>query len=195
MHTFRWLSLVLALAVSPAAANAESPSREQLLDILQVKLRTVQHMALNPVLIGAVRRQNQERLPMTLVRERDEAWKASADLIDIKRRLMAGPAAGLLRSTVGDGSTFTEAFLTDNQGANVAVFPPTSDYWQGDEEKWSASYRDGDGRVFVGPLEFDNSTGKYAVQISAPVIDGTATIGVLVVGVSVDYVTGRRGQE
>ena len=82
-----------------------------------------------------------------------------------------------------------EVFLTDNQGANVAAFPPTSDYWQGDEEKWTASYNNGNGVVFIGPLEFDDSTQKTQVQISAPILSQNQTVGVLVLGVSVDYLT------
>ena len=69
----------------------------------------------------------------------------------------------------------------------MAAYPPTSDYWQGDEEKWTASYNNGEGVVFIGPLELDESTQKTLVQISAPVISNDETIGVLVLGVSVDY--------
>ena len=183
--------LVLTLTVCAVSAN-EMPTREQLPALLEVKLRTVQHMALNPVLVSAVLEQNQDDLPLDLIKRRDEEWKASKALTDLKRQLLGNNAAELLRSTVNDGATFTEAFLTDNKGANVAVFPPTSDYWQGDEEKWTASWAEGEGRLFIGPLEYDESTDKYAVQISAPVKDGTDTIGVLVVGVSIDYVSGRQ---
>ena len=89
--------------------------------------------------------------------------------------------------------TLIEAFVMDNQGANVATYPFTSDYWQGDEEKWSASYNGGDGKVFVGPLELDTSTQTYAVQVSAPVLDRGETIGVLVVGVTIGYLEAKGG--
>ena len=188
----RLIRIVTLFALTACAVYAdETPTHEHLADLLKVKLRTVQHMALNPVLVGAVLEQNQEQLSLDVINRRDEDWKASKELTDMKRQLMASRAAELLRGTIGDGSTFTEAFLTDNKGANVAVFPPTSDYWQGDEEKWTAAWADGNGEMFIGPLEYDESTNIYAVQISAPVKDGTDTIGVLVVGVSVDYVSGR----
>ena len=76
----------------------------------------------------------------------------------------------------------------------MAAFPPTSDYWQGDEEKWSESFNDGEGRVFIGPLEFDESTKTTAVQISMPMIHFGETIGVLVVGVTVDYLEHKKAQ-
>ena len=93
---------------------------------------------------------------------------------------------------VENNTAIDEVFLTDNKGANVAAFPPTSDYWQGDEEKFTLSYNNGEGRVFIGPLEFDDSTGKTQVQISAPIISDRKTIGVLVLGVSVDYLMTRQ---
>ncbi len=191
MHNLIRATLLLLAGVGAAAADEAKVTDQDLPNLMRVKLRTVQHMALNPVLVTAVREQNRERLPLAEVKRRDEDWTGNAGLTDMKRRLMSGPAARLLRETVADGTVFTEAFLTDNQGANVAVYPPTSDYWQGDEEKWTASWAGGEGRMFVGELEFDESTDRYAVQISAPVKDGPDTIGVLVVGVSIDYVSGR----
>ena len=86
-----------------------------------------------------------------------------------------------------NNSAIDEVFVTDNQGANVAAYPATSDYWQGDEEKWTASFNDGDGVVFIGPLEQDESTNSAQVQISVPIFNQQQTIGVLVMGVSVDY--------
>jgi hypothetical protein len=93
---------------------------------------------------------------------------------------------------VTNNTAIDEVFLTDNQGANVAAYPPTSDYWQGDEEKWSLSFNNGNGVVFVGPLELDASTNKTQVQISAPIVTNKETIGVLIMGVSVDYISAQQ---
>jgi len=74
-------------------------------------------------------------------------------------------------------------FLCDKRGAVVGESPKTSDYWQGDEEKFVECYNRGDGNVFIGDLEFDDSTQSYTVQISIPVKDDGKTIGVLIVGI------------
>ena len=108
------------------------------------------------------------------------------------RETTQNEVARYFQRRVENNVAIDEVFLTDNQGANVAAYPPTSDYWQGDEEKWTASYNDGQGIVFIGPLEFDDSTQKTQVQISAPVFANNETIGVLVLGVSVDYLEGRQ---
>ena len=83
---------------------------------------------------------------------------------------------------------YPEAFLCDNQGANVAVSKLTSDYWQGDEDKWIKSFNNGNGKVFFGDPEFDQSSQAMQIQVSVPVLDGGKTIGVLVVGVKFSMV-------
>ena len=186
-------TLLVTLMGAPTALANQDIDREQLGELLRVKVRTVQHMALNPVLVHAVRSQNLGALSLELIKERDAEWRESKGITPFKRSLQTNNAGRFLRGTIERLQSLNEAFLTDNQGANVAAFPATSDYWQGDEEKWTASFNGGAGRVFVGELELDESTQTYAVQISAPVIDRGTTIGVLVVGVTIDYLEARGG--
>jgi hypothetical protein len=74
----------------------------------------------------------------------------------------------------------------DNQGANVAMSDKTSDYWQGDEAKFTKSYNGGKGNIFVDEVKFDNSTQAYLVQVSVPVKDGDKVIGAITLGINVD---------
>ncbi|MFT5172306.1 MAG: hypothetical protein ACI8W7_000470 [Gammaproteobacteria bacterium] len=159
--------------------------------LLRVKSRTVQHMALNPLLVRATLRQNLQKLTVDEIKARDVAWRGSKELTPFKRSLQSSGAGTFLKQTVTRLAAISEAFLTDNQGANVAAYPATSDYWQGDEEKWSASFNAAKGKVFIGKLELDESTQIHAIQISAPVIERGKTIGVLVVGVTLNYVEAK----
>ena len=188
--------LLTAAGVALLSCGAGAQTRidsEQLDELLRVKVRTVQHMALNPVLVRATRAQNLSDLKLDEIKRRDAQWKGNKGLTPFKLALQGNAAGRLLKSTVTRLESINEAFLTDNQGANVAAFPATSDYWQGDEAKWSESYNQGSGRVFIGDLELDESTQTYAVQISAPVIDRGETIGVLVVGVTINYLQAKGG--
>lgn len=191
----RILALLIALVMFPMtlfAQEQESLSQEELKQLLKTKIRSVQHMALNPTVIRATRRQNSESLTLDLIKQRDKEWKSTEELTHFKRALQENDAGRFLKRVIGINKSFNEAFVTDNQGANVAAYPATSDYWQGDEEKWTASFNNGSGQVFLGPLEFDESTKTYAVQVSAPLYDRGATIGVLVVGVTLDYLKTRQ---
>ena len=187
--------LVLSLLIGSVEVFAEVPeiSDQEVRELIGTKVRMVQALARHPALVDAVREQNEERLSEDEIRRRDDEWKASDSRYSLKMRQQRTDAGDLLRKFVARNDAFNEAFLTDNQGANVAAFPPTSDYWQGDEEKWTASFNDGQGTVFIGPPEFDDSTKTYAVQVSAPVSIEQETVGVLVVGVTVDYFETKRG--
>ena len=74
----------------------------------------------------------------------------------------------------------------DNQGANVAMTNKTSDYWQGDEDKFTNAYKGGAGGVDISKSKFDDSAKAYLVQISVPVVDGGTVIGALCVGINLD---------
>ena len=181
----------LMLATTPVAAQQQL-TEEEIADLLRVKTRTVRHLALNPLLVRAVRDQNGDELALEEIKRRDAEWREKEDLTPFKLSLQSSDAGRFLRSVVERSTSFNEAFLTDGQGANVATYPATSDYWQGDEEKWSESFNGGAGQIFVGPLELDSSTQTYAVQISAPVLDRGRTVGVLVVGVTLTYLDAKR---
>ncbi len=180
--------LVIALALLAISANAqEDISRSDLEELLRVKVRTVQHMALNPLLVRAVRQKNASGLTLEEIGRRDKAWTATKGPTPFKLSLQTSPAGRFLSGQVNRSTSFNEAFLTDNQGANVAAFPATSDYWQGDEDKWSNAFNDGEGRIYIGKLALDESTNTVAAQVSAPVFDRGNTLGVLVVGVTISY--------
>jgi len=66
---------------------------------------------------------------------------------------------------------FEEIFVMDNQGANVCMSDKTSDYWQGDEDKFTESYKGGSGAVHLSDVKFDESFPSYTVQVSVPVKD------------------------
>ena len=134
------------MAVSGASAQQDI-SDSELRELLRVKIRTVQHMALNPLMVRAVRQQNASGLSAEEIARRDKEWRATKELTPFKLSLQTSPAGRFLKSQVQRSSSFNEAFLTDDQGANVAAYPATSDYWQGDEDKWIECYNGGNGRI------------------------------------------------
>ena len=184
--------IVLLLAALPLVVSAQnSISRDEINRLLTVKIRSIELLARNPVFVTAVRDQNADNMSLSTIRQLDAQWQSDGGST-LKRRLQQNQAGRLLRRYVKENNTFTEAFLTDNQGANVAAYPPTSDYWQGDEDKWTLSFNQGDGQTHVGPIEEDASTQRTLVQISAPVYDQGETIGVLIVGIDITYLDSRR---
>lgn len=178
--------IVPALAATllfSSASLAISLSEDEMSESLKNKIRMVQHMALNPLLIKAVRQQNFEELNMETIDLREQEWKTGGESIELKTSMLAGDHAALMRRFIDENRGLLEICLTDSRGVNVAAYPLTDDYWQGDEEEWIKSFNDGKGRVFIGSLERDEKTNSIFTHVSAPVFDREKTIGVLVVAV------------
>ncbi len=192
----RWgfLLLLVATFTAPAAAQELSLSQEQLEVVLARKITAVKRLAANPTVVDAVKAQNAEETTIEQIKRIDDEWRSTKTLTAFKRSLQRNPAGRFLRRRVRRNPTYGEAFLTDKRGANVAAYPATSDYWQGDETKFTASYNDGKGKVFVGGVEYDESSQTNAAQVSVPVIDQGKAIGVLVMGVQLDYITWKQGR-
>jgi hypothetical protein len=187
--------LLVCLLFSPGALLAqEALSEAQLTELLSVKIRFANHVSYNKLIVRAVEAQNEQKLPLAEIKKRDKTWTDSSSVESqaLIREITNNVVAKYFKRRVEGNSAISEFFLTDNQGANVAAYPPTGDYWQGDEGKWTSSFNSGDGVVFIGPLELDASTNTAQVQISSPVFSGGETIGVLVMGVSVDYISAQQ---
>jgi hypothetical protein len=182
------------LLVLPAVSQAEIElSDDQIEELLDVKIRFATHMAFQPNIIRAVEAQNGKKMSLAQIKENDEMWiGADGGSNSLIREITRNDIARYLQRRVENNAAIDEVFITDNQGANVAAYPPTSDYWQGDEGKFTSSFNEGDGQIFIGPLELDASTNKSQVQISTPIVSNNQTIGVLIMGVSVDYIESRQ---
>ena len=89
--------------------------------------------------------------------------QAVADLLDT-------PTSRYLRDLVAHDRIYRELILTDREGRLVAASNLPSDYFQGDEDWWTATRDDGRrGRVTVTDVRWDDSARIYAVEIAVPV--------------------------
>lgn len=147
----------------------------------------------DPVLVDAINAQNQITAGYTQadIDAADTDWRTNvtgggSELI---YNVMTNEAAEFLRNNVRlSAGLITEVFIMDAHGLNVAASQPTSDYWQGDEAKYSETYLVGPGAVHVSEIEFDESTQSNQVQMSFTITDPStgAAIGAITVGIIAD---------
>ena len=137
----------------------------------------------DPAIVAAVAAQNAKQATLDAIKAIDAEWMKAEQPLPIMAELQSNAAALALAAVVKAHPALTEVFVMDNQGANVAMVAPTSDYWQGDEDKWRNSYAAGAGGVDVGKARLDKSTNKVQQQISLPILaaDG-AVIGAITFG-------------
>lgn len=180
MGVFRLLLAgVTVLATSLATAEQAPDSIVQLAPSLQ-------SWGQNPVVVDAVRSQNAKGLSLEQIRQRDAQWRATSGLDNEMQEMIEGTVGQELSRLESSKPYVTEIFVMDNQGANVAMSNKTSDYWQGDEAKFTESFKGGAGALHVGDVEFDESAQAYLVQVSVPVVDGGKAIGAMTIGINID---------
>jgi len=141
----------------------------------------------NPVFVAAVGKQNAKGLSLDQIKQIDKEWVEAEDELPIHSELIKNACADEIRKIIKKNPIIREAFVTDNQGANVGQNDLTSDYWQGDEAKWQDAYNDGKGGVHYGKNKFDKSTNTVLQHIGLPIInpDGEV-IGAVCYGVAID---------
>lgn len=186
------LLLTVALLIAPALASAEL-SQAELQQMLQGRIEGLKFLTKNALMLEAIRDQNRQGMTLDQIKQIDEEWKAGKS--PLIKELQENKVGSFLKNIIVQQSdVYNEVFLTDAQGANVAAFPATSDYWQGDEEKFTNAFAGGKGEIFVGPAEFDESTNSNAVQISVPMLYNNEAIGVLVIGVKISALEAEKLQ-
>lgn len=111
------------------------------------------------------------------VQKRDARWKTGGEQA-LRKEVTTGPCAERLRALVKSDSFVLEAIVMDAQGAVVCATGETSDYWQGDEEKWRRPMVVGT-EAFVDEPAFDESTASYGIQLSVPILRSARRIGAL----------------
>jgi hypothetical protein len=184
MKKFAYLILIATTALSLAAFAGE-PAPKAVLKLVQAK---VTNLAADPVIVEAVKTQNAKKSSLNAIQKMDKKWQATPGIAPFMASLMDSPCAKQLRAAQAKQEYYSEIFVVDNQGANVCMTDKTSDYWQGDEAKFTKSFTGGAGRIFVDDVNFDDSSQAYVVQASVPVVEAGQAIGVLVVSIDVDKV-------
>ncbi|MBI3244808.1 MAG: GAF domain-containing protein [Chloroflexi bacterium] len=115
----------------------------------------------------------------------DQQWRA-ADAADnnddpLVQSRLDNEVASELREYKDTFPDNVEVFVTDRYGANIAATNRTSDYFQADETWWQTAYNGGQGAIFIGQPEFDESSDTFASNIAVPLFaHGTReVVGVL----------------
>lgn len=84
----------------------------------------------------------------------------------------------------------TETFITNEMGAITALSQLTSDFWQGDEEHFSATIGRRPEEIILSPLMYDPSARRFQLTASTPLYeDGTGKYaGAIAIGLDIERV-------
>lgn len=179
-----WLGILMAAATASSAQDL-TPQMRVFVD------SHVANWASDPVIISAITLQNARTASydQAKIDELDNMWMAQVGMPDVALidGVLRNPAADFLRSRMAAlNGTMTEVFIMDARGLNVAAATATSDYWQGDEAKFTETYPKGPTAMHLGDVELDSSSGAVQAQVSIPIVDKSTgqVIGAMTVGIN-----------
>lgn len=183
LFAFAIMFLFLNVASGMVSVDAGEKAPRKIVEYAQAKLVK---LGADPVIVKAVKAENAKGKSLDQIKEMDKKWMATPGVADFMKALMDSECGKHLKAIQASAPYYAEIFVMDNQGANVCMSDKTSDYWQGDEDKFIESYKGGAGAVHIGDVKFDDSTQAYLVQASVPVKDQDKVIGAITIGINVE---------
>ncbi len=178
-----WLAIALATATTGSAQEFQ-PRMQQFIDDY------VKDWASDPVIVDAIIAQNAITggYDDAKIAELDALWTAQMGMagVPLVDEVVQSPASDFLRDRMAAANgTIAEVFVMDARGLNVAAAKATSDYWQGDEAKFSETYPKGPTAIHFGEVELDPSSGEVQAQVSMSIVDSAgAVVGAMTVGIN-----------
>ena len=124
-------------------------------------------------IIQAVNTANKKNASRTLdqIKALDKEWINTKEPTSFMKEFTTNRASLFLIDKMNKSQMlFAEIFITDFQGCIVAETGITSDFWQGDEDKFIKTYGAG-GKIFIDKIKYDESTKTSSMQISLPLYD------------------------
>jgi hypothetical protein len=173
--------VLAAMAGAPVLAAEKAPQ-----EVIDLAHSTLAKMGTDPIIVQAVKAENAKGKTLAQIQELDKKWMATPGIADYMKALMESECGQYLKKIQASKPYFAEIFVMDNLGANVAMTDKTTDYWQGDEAKFTESYKGGAGAIHINDVKFDDSTQAYLVQVFVPVKEEDKAIGAITFGIDID---------
>lgn len=176
---FKAIFLILSIMICSNLYSADAKTvydtsslkgAKEIIDYIKIKLIPI---ATDPKIVSAILAANKANAKRTQndIKKIDDAWIAE------KGATMSKPyiqnETGKLLTGISEKSEklLVEIFAMDFQGCIVGENEATSDFWQGDEDKFIKTYP---GAIFIDKIKYDESSKKSSMQISLPVYDSAS---------------------
>ena len=164
---FVFLSFTFAGALMAESLTAEQKAA------VDAKLTALKAWGSAPEVVAAVKLPP----PSWAVAMKEDQWKAlsilSAEVKELSKNALATWIRGKKEAAV------SEAFVSRADGTKVAFLGKTTSWSHKGKPKHEVPMT---GKLWIGEVETDESTGVKQVQVSFPVLDGSTVIGSVVVG-------------
>jgi hypothetical protein len=182
----------LITGCATARFSVSDYERQQIKELLMRKIERWKRL---PKLETVLKERNLKtrRFSKQEIAERDKKWAQAfmQDDFSYSIELVDQELSAHLREIKKQSQdVITEIIVTDARGLNVAISDMTSDYWQGDEEKFTAVFSQPANTMHFGDINYDESTKRFQLHLSVPLYteEKFEPLGVMVFGVDVEKV-------
>jgi hypothetical protein len=166
---------ILALSVSQALAQSPEPNIKAL--VTPAVLEDLRKLIDSEIVQISINAQNQQhqKLAQSAIDALDAQWRAEREKDDkpLIAATLSNPLSVYLARLQGRSlGLYAEIFVMDQNGLNVGQSSVTSDFWQGDEDKFQKTFNVSGDAVFIDAPEWDDESKIWRGQVSFTVTQG-----------------------
>lgn len=151
-----------------------------------------------PLIVMSVEAQNDRRMNISSddIDKLDKIWRAERKSDDqpLIAATMSSPASSYLTQIQADSvGLYSALFVMDKNGLNVGQSAITSDYWQGDEDKFLKTFPVAMDAVFIDAPEYQEDLKFWMVQVNLTLAHDGTPIGSATVELNLTELARRSG--
>ncbi len=178
MHRYRLTLASAFLAMSLVPAHAETPQPDVNKLISPALIEEMRQFIGAEIVQVSVEAQNKRLTAMAQdkIDALDNQWKAEREAADkpLIAATLSNPLSVYLARIQGKSlGLYAEIFVMDQNGLNVGQSSVTSDFWQGDEDKFQKTYAVSEDAMFIDAAEWDDEAKIWRNQVSFTLVDAS----------------------
>ncbi|MCZ8180464.1 MAG: hypothetical protein O9309_15690 [Rhizobium sp.] len=178
MYRYRLTLASAFLAMSLVPAHAETPQPDVNKLISPALIEEMRQFIGAEIVQVSVEAQNKRLTSMAQdkIDALDNQWKAEREAADkpLIAATLSNPLSVYLARIQGKSlGLYAEIFVMDQNGLNVGQSSVTSDFWQGDEDKFQKTYAVSEDAMFVDAPEWDDEAKIWRNQVSFTLVDAS----------------------
>lgn len=178
-------ALLACVSISSAgsAATDEWLMRQYVIDEIRI-------WSASPVVLLTLKASNERYadLDQAGIDALDKQWRAEREAEDqpLITAVLSSPLSSYLTKIQARSiGLYTEIFVMDSKGLNAGQSAITSDFWQGDEDKWQKTFQVGPDAIFIDEIEINEKTGTENAQVNLSIAQDGKVVGAITVEINV----------
>lgn len=172
-------------SLGPCVTEKEALSRWEIEKLTKTFDREIRPHLSDSILLQAMRDSNEKHAQFSQkqITDLDIVWAAEVNGESLRsgglvESVENTEASALLRTIVTEHEDLvSELFAFDRYGLNFAQAAPTTDFWQGDEDKYLKTVSGQTESLHFGEIKYDESARTFQVQVTAPLLDNKGHFG------------------